>query len=178
GLLPGRNLPRVPGQGARLSAHPIRSVGQSRARFTPGKDSCRRIPWGAGSVLFRRLGTAAGDTACMRCASPPHFSAEIHFRAALVVGLAVLAAQGCLAFPEPPTLRVDTDVTGRIAPTEPQQPVTPSLLPNHQSNPKECLVAVIDVDGLFLDADSTGLGSLGENTVSLFRERLDAIAGN
>ncbi len=96
----------------------------------------------------------------------------------IFVGIAVVAAQGCLAIPDPPKFRVDTDVTGRIAPTEPQQTVAPSLLPNHQSDPKECLVAVVDVDGLFLDANSTGLGSMGENCVSLFRERLDAIAGN
>lgn len=37
---------------------------------------------------------------------------------------------------------------------------------------------MIDVDGLLLDDNATGLGSRGENCVSLFRERLDAIEGN
>ncbi len=111
----------------------------------------------------------------MRSVFPVPFSTELQLRAALVVSLAIVAAQGCLGIPEPPKLRIETDVTGQIAPTEPQQPVTPSLLPNHQANPKDCLVAVVDVDGLLLDADTTGLGSCGENTVSLFRERLDAI---
>jgi len=111
----------------------------------------------------------------MRSVSPVSFSTELQLRAALVVSLAIVAAQGCLAIPEPPKFRFDTDVSAQIAPTEPQQPVTPSLLPNHQSSPKDCLVAVVDVDGLLLDADTTGLGSCGENTVSLFRERLDAI---
>jgi protease-4 len=98
--------------------------------------------------------------------------------AVAAVSLAIAAVQGCLAIPEPLKLQVNGDVTGQIAPTEPQQPVTPSLLPNHRSNPQNGLVAVVDVDGLLLDADSTGLGSWGENAVSLFRERLDAIQGN
>ncbi len=36
-------------------------------------------------------------------------------------------------------------------------------------------IAVIDVDGLLVNADMTGLGSAGENPVSLFHERLDAV---
>lgn len=36
-------------------------------------------------------------------------------------------------------------------------------------------IAVIDVDGLLVNADMTGLGSAGENPVALFRERLDAV---
>lgn len=94
------------------------------------------------------------------------------------VGLAFVAAQGCSAIPEPLKFRVDGDLTGRIAPTEPQRPVFPSLLPHHRANPKDCLVAVVDVDGLLLDADRTGFGSWGENAVSVFRERLDAIRCN
>jgi protease IV len=37
-------------------------------------------------------------------------------------------------------------------------------------------VAVLDVDGLLLNMDMTGLYSLGENPVSLFREKLEAIS--
>jgi protease-4 len=37
-------------------------------------------------------------------------------------------------------------------------------------------IAVIDVDGLLVNADMVGLGSAGENPVALFRERLDAVA--
>lgn len=36
-------------------------------------------------------------------------------------------------------------------------------------------VALIDVDGLLVNTDMTGLGSAGENPVALFRERLDAV---
>ena len=41
---------------------------------------------------------------------------------------------------------------------------------------EDAKVAVVDVDGLLLNMDMTGLYSLGENPVSLFREKLDAIA--
>src|SRR5687767_8975136 len=33
-------------------------------------------------------------------------------------------------------------------------------------------VAIIEIDGLLLNQDMSGIGSLGENPVSLFRERL------
>ena len=39
-------------------------------------------------------------------------------------------------------------------------------------------VAILDVDGMLLNSDMVGLGSLGENPVSLFRERLDAVAAD
>lgn len=39
-------------------------------------------------------------------------------------------------------------------------------------------VAVVDVDGVLLNLDMVGMGSLGENPVALFRERLDAVAGD
>jgi protease-4 len=39
-------------------------------------------------------------------------------------------------------------------------------------------IALIDVDGLLLNMDMTGLMSMGENPVSLFRERLDAAAAD
>jgi protease-4 len=39
-------------------------------------------------------------------------------------------------------------------------------------------VALIDVDGLLVNTDLTGLYSLGENPVALFREKLDAIAAD
>ena len=45
-------------------------------------------------------------------------------------------------------------------------------------SPGEPKVAVVDVDGLLLNMDMTGLYSLGENPVSVFREKLDAIAAD
>jgi protease-4 len=86
-----------------------------------------------------------------------------------------LAVCGCSAFHEPTRLQVDGSVVGQILPTEAKEPVFAALLPSRPAQPKSCLVAVVDVDGLLLDADATGMGSRGENVVSLFRERLDAI---
>ena len=37
-------------------------------------------------------------------------------------------------------------------------------------------VAMVDVDGVLLNQDMTGMYSLGENPVSIFREKLEAIA--
>ncbi len=39
-------------------------------------------------------------------------------------------------------------------------------------------IAVLDVDGLLVNKNIGGFGSLGENPVALFREKLDAIAGD
>ena len=48
-------------------------------------------------------------------------------------------------------------------------------LPHRPQDPGAASVAIVDVDGLLLDTDATGFGSWGENPVSVFRERLDAI---
>ena len=79
-----------------------------------------------------------------------------------------------------PLLRVRADgrVTAEVAPTPQKKPVFASLLPHRPHFREACLVAIVDVDGLLLDSDATGLGSWGENPVALFRERLDAIAAN
>jgi len=42
--------------------------------------------------------------------------------------------------------------------------------------PRVGKVAVVDVDGLLINKNLSGFGSLGENPVALFREKLDAIA--
>jgi protease-4 len=48
-------------------------------------------------------------------------------------------------------------------------------LPHGPQDPGSATIAIVDVDGLLLNNDATGLGSWGENPVSVFRERLDAI---
>ncbi len=72
----------------------------------------------------------------------------------------------------------DAKVTTNIPPRSDQSAITPSLLLNDPAG--QCLprVAILDVDGVLLNNEAVGLGSLGENPVSLFRERLDAVAAD
>lgn len=67
------------------------------------------------------------------------------------------------------------DIKAELAPTPRLEPVTAMSLPYRRFNPRAASVAIVDVDGLLLNTDATGLGSWGENPVSAFRERLDAI---
>ncbi len=55
-------------------------------------------------------------------------------------------------------------------------PVVEMTLPGSCTNCDSGKIAVIDVDGLLVNSDMTGAGSMGENPVNLFRERLDAAA--
>jgi protease-4 len=67
------------------------------------------------------------------------------------------------------------DVKAQLAPTPRLTPVSATGLPYRKHGPNSSAVAIVDVDGLLLNTDATGLGSWGENPVSVFRERLDAI---
>ena len=70
---------------------------------------------------------------------------------------------------------VNGDLKTELRPTPRLTPVVASFLPHRGHNPRAATVAIVDVDGLLLDTDATGLGSWGENPVSVFRERLNAI---
>ena len=71
------------------------------------------------------------------------------------------------------------DITAALAPAPKKRPgLCVAACRNRPHFPQACLVAVVDVDGILLDSDATGLGSLGENPVAVFRERLDAIECN
>ena len=65
-------------------------------------------------------------------------------------------------------------VTSNLAPVAEAGPVVPMMLPGMKGDAAR--VAIIDVDGMLLNMDMTGLYSLGENPVALFRERLDRAA--
>jgi protease-4 len=125
---------------------------------------------------------------------PPKFQTGVQSALALraltkcALWLVLLAAVGCTQ-----PLRVDTraavdavgninvdananaNVKAQLAPTPRLEPVTAMGLPHRPQNPNAAKIAIIDVDGLILNNDATGLGSWGENPVSAFRERLDAI---
>ena len=71
----------------------------------------------------------------------------------------------------------DMRVSPDLSPIRPGGPIT--AMPLARGASSQCpKVAIIDVDGLLLDSDLVGLGSTGENPVALFRERLDAVAGD
>lgn len=70
------------------------------------------------------------------------------------------------------------DLIADMPPSPKLTPVAATLLPYRNCAPDACLVAVVDVDGVLLDSDATGLASWGENPVAVFRERLDAIEQN
>jgi len=111
-------------------------------------------------------------------------------RIAICCALAAAGSAGCVQ-----PLRVDTradvnavgnvavdadvrargDIRAELAPTPKLDPVTAMTLPYRRQDPRAVRIAVVDVDGLLLNNDATGLGSWGENPVSIFRERLDAI---
>jgi protease-4 len=124
--------------------------------------------------------------------APPSFQPELvteairRFVDCAVLFLCLLACTGCTQ-----PLRVDTrtsvDAVGNInvnatgnmkaqlAPTPRLEPVTAMGLPHRPQDPNAPKIAIVDVDGMLLNNDATGFGSWGENPVSAFRERLDAI---
>ena len=71
---------------------------------------------------------------------------------------------------------VTGDVTARLSPTDTDLPLEPMDLPAESGHTASARVAIVDVDGLLLNTDMTGPGAMGENPVSLFRERLDRVA--
>lgn len=117
---------------------------------------------------------------CRVCRAPDacqrFFAVGVH-AGGLILWLMIAATIGC----ENPLVHVhgfgdvNAEVTASIVPSAKKQPVFASLLPHRPHIPQACRVAVVDVDGLLLDSDATGLGSWGENPVAVFRERLDAI---
>jgi protease-4 len=68
-------------------------------------------------------------------------------------------------------------VTTIMPPTQIFGPVVKMAIPSttEADGPR---IAVIDVDGVLLNTDMTGMSSLGENPVGLFREKLDAVASD
>jgi protease-4 len=104
--------------------------------------------------------------------------------AAWSLGLGV--APGCHALPL--AGRVDTNanisaglqgtVDVRVPPAPDPGPVVPVVVRAAAAVPNAPRVAVIDVDGLLLNQNLTGLYSAGENPVASFREKLEAAAGD
>jgi protease-4 len=95
-----------------------------------------------------------------------------------ILGLASLCLlMGCRQLPPVRVLaKVDADAT--LSPVADHSPVVEMALPDQPVPHDAPRVAVLDVDGLLLNSNLTGLYSQGDNPVALFRERLDAIAAD
>ena len=101
---------------------------------------------------------------------------------AALVGTALLGlVQGCHNIPLVGNVHTDANVSAGIqgtvdirmpAATDPG-PVVPFSI-RAGASPVAPRIAVIDIDGLLLNQNLTGLYSVGENPVSVFREKLEA----
>ena len=106
--------------------------------------------------------------------------------AAAFVLLTGLASQGCHTIPISGKVDTDARVTAgfngtvdvRIPPAPDPGPVGPVVVRAGTAGPRSPRVAVIEVDGLILNQNLTGLYSVGENPVASFREKLEAAAGD
>jgi protease-4 len=103
----------------------------------------------------------------------------------LLVLAASLPAPGCHTFPIAGKIQTDANVSAGFqgtvdvrVPTAPDPgPVVPVVVRAGAAGPGASpRVAVIDVDGLIVNQNQTGLYSAGENPVSVFREKLEAAA--
>lgn len=88
--------------------------------------------------------------------------------------LAVFGLSGCRGLP---TFRTTSHVTTEIPPVVNAGRVAPHNLQGRCAANVE-RIAILDVDGVLLNMDMTGMYSLGENPVSLFREKLDRAAAD
>jgi len=88
----------------------------------------------------------------------------------LLLLLAVLG--GCRL--RPIHIVTDSRITGELPPQKDVAPVVPmQVSPGPCDGPR---IAIIDVDGLLVNDNMTGLLSAGENPVAAFREKLDYVA--
>jgi protease-4 len=100
------------------------------------------------------------------------------------VSATVLA--GCHALPIHGVLHTDSTVGGGIQAqvdlhmpqTHDPGPLEAKIVRQSPLGPGAPKVAVVDVDGLILNQNPTGLGSAGENPVAAFREKLEAAAAD
>lgn len=107
------------------------------------------------------------------CAQAP---IAMHWRHLIPVSIAISLFSGCARLP-PLRVIADAKVNARLESVMKETPVQPELISRCGScdAPR---IAVVDVDGLLLNYDLTGLYSDGENPVAVFRERLDAICAD
>ena len=93
-----------------------------------------------------------------------------------------LTLAGCRSIPVAGDIRADARVAGavngsfdvKIPPAPDPGPVVPVVVRPGSAGPSSPRIALVDVDGLIVNQNQTGLLSVGENPVSSFREKLEA----
>ena len=106
----------------------------------------------------------------------------------LLIGLllAVVPCTGSRSLPLSGKVLTDARVSAgfpgtvdvRIPPATDPGPMVPTVVRGSSSGPHGPRVAMVDVDGLILNQNLTGLYSVGENPVAAFREKLEAAAAD
>jgi protease-4 len=110
----------------------------------------------------------------------------LHFLLALVAGYCPIPLTG--TFRGQAGIRADADIRAnaslqgslevKIPPAPDPGPMVPVVVRPSRSGPHGPRVALVDVDGLLLNQNLTGLYSVGENPVAAFREKLEAAAAD
>jgi protease-4 len=107
-------------------------------------------------------------------------------RRGLCIAAALLLVAGCARHPVNVSTESCVSVAGPVVakvsadlqPRQNTEPLVPMTVANRHV-PAACpKVAIIDVDGLLVDANLAGPYSMGENPVDLLREKLDAVAAD
>jgi protease-4 len=106
-------------------------------------------------------------------------------RIGLLPAIAVTLA-GCRAVPVSGKIQTDANVAAafqgsvdvRLPTASDPGPMVPVVVRAGAAGPHATRVAVVDVDGLILNQNLTGLYSAGENPVAAFREKLELAAGD
>lgn len=95
-----------------------------------------------------------------------------------IFALLALAA-GCSLMKHPVQVRMQGNIqTTAYTPPNNTAPRMQTVAVGDPCNYGDPKVGVIDVDGVLLNRNMTGVGSMGENPVALFREKLDAAAAD
>jgi protease-4 len=118
----------------------------------------------------------------MQLRSGPLMNRPIRVFTALLATL-IGASAGCQhPFPITGNVRTDTAFQGTIdirnPPATDPGPMVPTVVRASPYGSGAARVALLDVDGLLLNQNLTGLYSVGENPVSAFREKLEAAAAD
>jgi protease-4 len=99
---------------------------------------------------------------------------------ALALAALLGASAGCHPIPFSGHVGADARVNGtfdvKVPPAPDPGPVVPVVVRPGSGGPQGPRVALVDVDGLIVNQNQSGLLSVGENPVSNFREKLEACA--